>query len=100
MIDGVWWVRWTKDTVAVVTGSNRGIGYELVRQLAQRGVTVVMTSRDEAAGQEAVKALRGEGLETVHLHQLDVTDAASIQALAAWLQAQFGGIDILVSSLS
>lgn len=76
--------------VAVVTGGNRGLGFEASRQLARRGVRVVLTSRDPVQGEAAAAMLRDEGLE-VTPYRLDVTDAASIAALAAFLQASFGG---------
>lgn len=88
--------RWSKATVAVVTGSNKGIGYEVVRQLARQGLSTVLTARDESRGQAALEALKAEGLQTVYFHQLDVTDAESVKKLAAWLKDAFGGIDLLV----
>ena len=59
--------------LAVVTGTNRGLGLETCRQLAQRGIQVVLTSHDAAKGQAAVDQLRGQGLAVRH-HPLDVTD--------------------------
>nr|POE66939.1 (+)-neomenthol dehydrogenase [Quercus suber] len=66
---------------AVVTGGNRNrrIGFETCRQSALSGVTVVLTSRDEKRGLEAVDKLKEYGLtDHVVFHQLDVTDPASI----------------------
>ncbi|MGD9145351.1 MAG: SDR family NAD(P)-dependent oxidoreductase, partial [Anaerolineae bacterium] len=57
-------------TIAIVTGANRGIGFEACRQLALRGIQVIMTSRDEAKGQAAQQKLANEGLEVAY-HQLD-----------------------------
>ncbi|MCL7024109.1 hypothetical protein MKW94_002727 [Papaver nudicaule] len=59
---------------AVVTGANKGIGLEIVRQLATKGVTVVLTARDEKRGLDAVSLLVQSGLENVVFHQLDVRD--------------------------
>lgn len=81
----------------MVTGSNRGIGYEIVRQLAGHGIKVVLTSRDITKGQEAVKALQQDGLN-VAFHQLDILDASSIKIFADWIVNTFGGLDILVRS--
>lgn len=89
---------WSKDTIAVVTGANKGIGYEIVRQLAEQGLTVVLTARDPGRGQAAIDALEADGQKNVWFHQLDVTSSDSVEALANWLKTQFGGIDILVSS--
>ncbi|KAG4922464.1 hypothetical protein JHK86_051277 [Glycine max] len=55
---------WSKETVAVVTGGNRGIGFEICRQLAGHGVTVVLTSRDESVGIESAKVLQEGGLSS------------------------------------
>jgi carbonyl reductase 1 len=89
---------WSKDTVAVVTGANKGIGYEIVRGLAKEGLTVVLTARDQSRGQAAVDALKAEGLESVWFHQLDIGSPQSAQVLASWLKSKFGGIDILVNN--
>lgn len=85
------------DPVAVITGANRGIGLETARQLAQQGIHVVLTSRDQANGVAAAETLQSAGL-TVTPQVLDVTDAASIQALADFLATEFGGVDILVNN--
>ena len=82
-----------QDTVAVVTGANRGIGLEVVRRLAARGWTVVLGSRDVERGQQAAR-----GLDGVVVRPLDVADAGSVQALADWLRAEYGGLDVLVNN--
>jgi carbonyl reductase 1 len=89
---------WSKDTVAVVTGANKGIGFEIVRQLAKEGITVVLTARDATRGAEAIQSLKREGFENVNFHTLDVGSQESIDALAEWLRTTYGGIDILVST--
>ncbi|MBI2313258.1 MAG: SDR family oxidoreductase [Betaproteobacteria bacterium] len=84
--------------IAVVTGANRGIGFEICRQLAKQGVHVILTSRDEAKGQLAAARLRKEGA-TLNYHQLDVTDVESIRRFALHLEEDFDGIvDILVNN--
>lgn len=82
--------------VAVVTGANRGLGLETCRQLAQRGIQVVLTSRSVDKGGAAVEQLRNAGLD-VRFHSLDVTDEASLKALAEFLQHEYGRLDILVN---
>lgn len=89
---------WSKDTIAVVTGANKGIGYEIVRLLAEQGLTVVLTARDPARGQAAIDTLKKQGLQSVMFHPLDVSKAESVQQLASWLQSEFGGIDILINN--
>ncbi|CAL5030842.1 unnamed protein product [Urochloa decumbens] len=83
---------------AVVTGGNKGIGFEVCRQLASSGVTVVLTARDEAKGTEAAQKLRELGLSGVIFHQLEVTDDSSIARLACFLKKRFGRLDILVNN--
>ncbi|CAF2264578.1 unnamed protein product, partial [Brassica napus] len=86
---------------AVVTGANKGIGFEICRQLANNGIRVVLTSRDEKRGLEAVETLRREtevSEQTLVFHQLDVTDPASITSLAQFVKAQFGKLDILINN--
>ncbi|XP_041001558.1 (+)-neomenthol dehydrogenase-like [Juglans microcarpa x Juglans regia] len=84
---------------AVVTGANKGIGFEIVRQLASKGIVVVLTARDEKKGLEAVEKLKDYGLsDQVVFHQLDVSDPASIASLADFIKAKFGKLDILVNN--
>lgn len=82
---------------AVVTGANKGIGFETVRQLASNGFVVVLTGRDEKKGLEALGKLKDSALsDNVLFHQLDVADPASITSLADFIKIQFGKLDILV----
>ncbi|TVT99120.1 hypothetical protein EJB05_55529 [Eragrostis curvula] len=90
---------WTSETVAVVTGANRGIGHALAARLAEQGLTVVLTARDEARGEAAAAALRARGLRgSVRFRRLDVTDPASVAAFASWVRDDLGGLDILVNN--
>ncbi|XP_058744038.1 (+)-neomenthol dehydrogenase-like isoform X1 [Vicia villosa] len=84
---------------AVVTGSNKGIGLEIVRQLASAGIKVVLTARDEKRGLHALETLKASGLsDFVVFHQLDVADASSVASLADFVKSQFGKLDILVNN--
>ena len=83
--------------IALVTGANRGIGFEICRQLAGRGTRVLLTARDERRGQEAAARLTRDGLD-VQFRQLDVTDEDSVRHLVGVVEAEFGGIDILVNN--
>ncbi|XP_061953149.1 uncharacterized protein LOC133675705 [Populus nigra] len=88
---------WSSETVAVVTGGNRGIGFEIARQLADHGLSVILTSRESSAGLEAANVLRELGL-SVDFHQLDVLDSLSIKTFAEWIQQTYGGLDVLVNN--
>ncbi|CAH9142728.1 unnamed protein product [Cuscuta epithymum] len=88
---------WTPDTIAVVTGGNRGIGFEITRQLGTHGLTVILTSRDTSLGAEAAKALQEEGLK-VAFCQLDIVDPSSIESFSSLLKHHYGGLDILVNN--
>ncbi|KAI5355916.1 hypothetical protein L3X38_008811 [Prunus dulcis] len=82
---------------AVVTGANKGIGLETVRQLASNGFTVVLTARDEKRGLEAAEKLKEPGLSgQVVFHQLDVANPATVASLADFIKTQFGKLDILL----
>uniref|UniRef100_A0A6N2MJJ8 Uncharacterized protein n=1 Tax=Salix viminalis TaxID=40686 RepID=A0A6N2MJJ8_SALVM len=85
---------WSSETVAVVTGE---LGFEIARQLADHGLTVILTSRESSAGLEAANALKELGL-SVDFHQLDVLDSLSIKKLAEWIEQTYGGIDVLVNN--
>src|SRR3954453_19107790 len=81
--------------LAVVTGANRGIGLEVVRQLAERGYTTVLGSRDSAKGERAAAELR---LDTLDPGPLDVRDDASVATFAEWLGNEHGRCDVLVNN--
>jgi NAD(P)-dependent dehydrogenase (short-subunit alcohol dehydrogenase family) len=79
-------------TVALITGANRGLGFETARQLAEAGVTVIVGARDAAKGAEAAREL---GTEFV---QLDVTDDASVRVAADTIRDRHGRLDLLVNN--
>jgi len=80
--------------VALVTGANQGIGLQIAKDLAAKGFTVLVGSRDLARGEEAAGAIDGDA----HALQLDVTDKASIAAAAARVRGEFGRLDVLVNN--
>jgi NAD(P)-dependent dehydrogenase (short-subunit alcohol dehydrogenase family) len=83
--------------VALVTGANRGIGLEIVRQLARCGLTSVLVARDLAKGQAAAASLRAEGLD-VPAVAIDVTEGESVRAGVADVLGRFARIDVLVNN--
>ncbi|XP_071803174.1 carbonyl reductase [NADPH] 1-like [Asterias amurensis] len=85
--------------VALVTGSNKGIGFAAVRALCKQldnGV-VYLTSRNEERGKEAVAKLNQEGLKP-QFHQLDIDDRTSVDRLRDYLKKTYGGLDILINN--
>ena len=84
--------------VVLVTGANKGIGFEVSRQLGRAGFTVLLGARDRARGEEAASKLRGEGLE-VRFVAVDLNHAAeSGAALARQIGEEFGHLDVLVNN--
>ena len=83
--------------VALITGANRGVGFEICRQLGTAGYTVVLTARDPEKGARALRALRKEGLEPC-FHELDVTDPAAVRQVAAFVARELGRLDALVNN--
>ena len=83
--------------LALVTGANKGIGFEISRQLARKGMRVILTSRDVKKGLRAQEALAKEGLEVL-CHELDVTKRRSVGALARYLDQEHGRLDVLVNN--
>ncbi|KAK4573677.1 hypothetical protein RGQ29_031574 [Quercus rubra] len=84
--------------IAVVTGANKGIGFEICRQLATNGIRVVLTARDVRRGNEAIEKLEAAGCSDVVFHQLDVMDPTTISSLADFIKTHFGKLDILVNN--
>jgi NAD(P)-dependent dehydrogenase (short-subunit alcohol dehydrogenase family) len=87
----------TNKKVAIVTGANRGIGFETCRQLCQLGIVTILTSRDESKGRSAVSLLRKVDSDLL-FHQLDVADKDSIVRLRKFVSDKFNRCDILVNN--
>ena len=83
--------------VAIVTGANRGIGFETCRQLSKLGIITILTSRNETKGEQAVDALSEGGGELLY-HQLDVAKTDSIARLKKYVIDNFQRCDILVNN--
>jgi NAD(P)-dependent dehydrogenase (short-subunit alcohol dehydrogenase family) len=83
--------------IALITGSNRGIGFETARQLGEKGVTVIVTARNRNDVDETVKILRGQGVDAEGV-VLDVTRAEDRKAVAEFVASKFGKLDILINN--
>lgn len=82
----------------LITGANKGIGFETAKQLAQLGYYVYLGSRDETRGADAVKKLQAMGITHVELIRIDVTDSQSIGQAAAQIGSRPGSLDILINN--
>jgi NAD(P)-dependent dehydrogenase (short-subunit alcohol dehydrogenase family) len=85
------------DRIALVTGANKGIGFEAARGIAKAGYVVLLGARNPKTGREATDTLSREGLD-VRFIELDVTGMETVSAAAARIEADFGKLDILVNN--
>lgn len=83
--------------VALITGANKGLGFEMARQLGQAGVKVVLAARDPQKGGAAAQKLEHEGLDVEFL-KLEVTDKNDHLAASRYLEEKFGRLDILINN--
>jgi NAD(P)-dependent dehydrogenase (short-subunit alcohol dehydrogenase family) len=83
--------------IALITGANRGLGFEIARQLGQSGATILVAARDAERGAKAAAELAAEGLDA-HDIVLDVESAASVEAAAEQVGHDHGRLDILVNN--
>ncbi len=86
-----------QDDVALISGANKGIGYEIARGLGAKKIKVLVGARDEARGQAAVDKLKAEGADARFI-QLDVTDPGTIRRAADRIEKEFGRLDILINN--
>ncbi len=83
--------------ITLITGGNKGIGFETARQLGRKGHTVLIGARDQGRGKAAVDALRSENIEA-HFVQLEVTEPTSVAGAVAAVEKQFGRLDVLINN--
>lgn len=83
--------------VALITGANKGLGYEISRQLGKKGHTVLLGARDKKRGQAALEKLKEEGCDA-HLLIIDVTHAPSLDRAAVIIGGEYGRLDVLVNN--
>lgn len=83
--------------IALVTGANKGIGYEVARQLGKRGITILVGARNETLGSEAAEQLKAEGVDAKFV-PLDVIEQTMIERAAGDIEREFGKLDILINN--
>ena len=83
--------------LALITGANRGIGFETARQLGQQGIKVLVGARSEENGKEAESKLKNEGFDAEFV-LLDVDDAKTHESAAKFIDEKYGKLDILINN--
>ena len=83
--------------VALITGANKGIGFEITRQLGRAGMTVLLSARNPKRGEASAAVIRGEGID-VNTIPLDLLQQETISAAAEWIVAEYGRLDVLVNN--
>jgi NAD(P)-dependent dehydrogenase (short-subunit alcohol dehydrogenase family) len=83
--------------IALVTGANKGLGFETSRQLSQQDIKVLMGSRSITRGRKAVRSLLEEALDVEIIH-LDVTKTDHIRQAAKYIKEKYGRLDILINN--
>ena len=86
-----------KKKIALVTGANKGLGFETCLRLAHLGLTVILSARDHIKGQVSAKQLADRGLDVL-FYQLDVSNQSNISRIARQVEQQFVRLDILVNN--
>lgn len=83
--------------IALVTGGNKGIGFETVKQLAQHNIKVLLGARNETEGKKAEEILRAESLDVTFI-KLDISSSDDIENTKNYIESQFGKLDILINN--
>ncbi|MDW0281609.1 MAG: SDR family NAD(P)-dependent oxidoreductase [Nitrososphaeraceae archaeon] len=83
--------------IALVTGANRGLGFETCRQLARLGLTVILSARDFTKGEVAAKQLVERGLDVI-FYELDVLNQSHMNRITHQIEQRFGRLDVLVNN--
>ena len=87
----------SEQKIALITGANKGLGFETARQLGRQNIKVLVGARDETRGREAAEKLRAEGFAAEFI-LLNVSDAQTHEAAAKYVEENYGKLDILVNN--
>ena len=83
--------------IALVTGANKGIGFETAKQLAQHGIKVLLGARNEVEGKKAAEDLRNLALDVTFI-KLDISESSDIEIVKTYIENEFGVLDILINN--
>lgn len=83
--------------IALVTGANKGIGFETAKQLAEHNIKVLLGARNEAEGKKAEEVLRKLSLDVTFV-KLDISNSADIQNIKSYIESNYGVLDILINN--
>ncbi len=83
--------------IALVSGAKKGLGFEISKQLAQLGMTVIMTDHDEAGGRKSAETLKNKGLDVVFF-PMEITELESIRRAREFVEKDFGRADVLINN--
>lgn len=87
-----------KNRIALITGANKGIGFETAKRLGELGFEILVGSRDEERGKKALTKLSEEGIKS-HLILLDVTKQETIDYAKKQIEKEFGSLDVLINNV-
>lgn len=87
----------SEQKIALITGANRGIGFETTRQLGKQGIKVLIGARSEEKGLEAESTLKNEGLDVEYIN-IDVDNTATHTSAAKTIEEKYGKLDILINN--
>lgn len=90
-------VQMFEGDIALISGANKGIGYEIARGLGAKKIKVLIGARDQARGETAAETLKAEGADARFV-KLDVTDRETIRGAAEAIEKEFGRLDILINN--
>lgn len=86
-----------REKIAFITGANRGIGFETARRLGEKGVTVILGSRDKKKGEEAANQLKAMGISALSF-PFDVDTLSDHEVIRTYIETHYGKLDILINN--